>query len=233
MFTPLRVALLLLFLGLALSAKAKFESIVVEMTREPAMPATLVMSGLSNGRVEVAIDIDAEGKLQEWLVLSASHRELIAPCVEALQVWKYTPARYEGLPVMAQLRLSIDISQRGSVVSRSIHDTMDDFINRLAGKRPDYRIYRAEELDRAPTVVASMAPRYSKDAEKEGVRGRVQVHFYIDEQGTVRMPAVPAESNPYLSTAALQAMRLWKFEPPTYGGRPVLVAAMQEFNFGE
>ena len=70
------------------------------------------------------------------------------------------------------------------------------------------------------------------EAEQKGVSGRVKVHFYIDEQGAVRMPAVPADAQPYLATVAIKALREWKFQPPTSRGRPVLVAAAQEFAFG-
>jgi len=57
------------------------------------------------------------------------------------------------------------------------------------------------------------------------------VYFYIDEKGAVRMPAVDASANPYLSDIAVAAVREWRFEPPTSRGKPVLIAASQEFNF--
>jgi outer membrane biosynthesis protein TonB len=60
----------------------------------------------------------------------------------------------------------------------------------------------------------------------------VQVHFYIDEKGVVRMPAVQNGPHPYLMEMAVEAMKGWKFEPPTSRGRPVLVAAAQTFEFG-
>lgn len=226
----LRLALLLL-LAPALGA-ALFTPITIEVTEEPQMPAALRMNGLSDGRVNVAIDIGPDGRPTDWLVLSASHRELIRPCVVALQRWRYTPARYEGQPVPAQLRLEIELSQTGIVVSRSVLDTMADMMERLGGRPYDYQNCPASEIDRLPVPVSTVAPRYALEAEKEGVRGRVKVYFYIDEKGDVRMPAVPADTHPYLSSVAIEALKGWKFEPPTRRGRPVLVAAAQEFSFG-
>ncbi len=211
---------------------AAFESIAVEVTEEPQMPAVLRMNGLSNGRVVVVIDVGPDGRLVDWLVLSASHRELIKPCVEALQVWRYRPARYNGQPVLAQLQLSIDLSQTGAVVSRSVLDMAGDMIERLGGRPLDFQACPASEIDRPPVPVETIAPRYATEAEKEGVRGRVTVHFYIDEKGVVRMPAVQADAHPYLSSVAIEALKGWKFAPPTRHGRPVLVAAAQEFSFG-
>jgi len=214
-------------------AQGKFESIGVEVTMEPQIPAALMMSGLRDGRVIVAIDIDAEGKLADWLVLAASHRELIRPCVVALQNWAYRPARYDGVPVLAQLQLSIDISQKGAVISRTAVETLADMVERIGPRRSDYQVCPASEIDRQPAALFTVAPRYAADAQKQGVKGRIKVHFYIDEKGTVRMPAVPADAEPYLSSMAIKALREWRFEPATRRGKPVLVAAAQEFAFGD
>lgn len=227
-----RLALLLLLIPLP-GLGAAFEAIGVDVTVQPQMPAVLMMEGLRHGQVVVVIDVDAEGKLTEWLVLGASHRELIRPCVEALQLWRFRPARYDGVPVLAQLRLTIDVSQRGAVISRNVAETMTDLIERLGLRRYDYQACPAAEIDRPPVAIHTVAPRYAEDAVKQGVRGRIKVFFFIDEQGAVRMPAVQADAQPYLSSMALKAMREWKFEPPTRRGLPVLVAATQEFNFGE
>jgi len=231
MKTALRLAVLLL--APVPGLWAAFQSIAVEITEEPELPAGIRLHGLDgDGRVEVAIDVAPDGRLTDWLVLGASHRDLIKPCVDALQHWRYTPARYNGQPVLAQLRLSIEISQSGMVVSRSVLDTVGVMMERLGGRPFDYESCPASEIDRPPVAVTTVAPRYAQEAEKEGVRGRVKVYFFIDETGAVRMPAVPADSHPYLSNVAIEAMRGWKFEPPTRHGRPVLVAATQEFTFG-
>lgn len=211
---------------------AAFEPATVEVTELPQMPAMLRMNGLMNGEVAVAVDVGVDGRPVDWLVLGASHRELIRPCVEALQRWRYTPARYDGQPVLAQLRLVIDISQTGAVVSRNATESMTDLVEKLTGRPFDYQACPANQIDRPPVAVTTVAPRYAVEAEKEGLRGRVSVHFYIDEQGGVRMPAVRADAQPYLSAMAIEALKGWKFEPPTRRGRPVLVAAVQEFSFG-
>jgi len=59
----------------------------------------------------------------------------------------------------------------------------------------------------------------------------VEVRFYIDETGAVRMPAVDSDAHPYLAETAVTAVKEWRFAPPTHDGRPVLVAASQVFDF--
>jgi TonB family protein len=94
-----------------------------------------------------------------------------------------------------------------------------------------YRPGRSAQLDRPLVRISGGAPKYAMAAAKDGVRGRVEVHFYIDETGAVRQPAISSAANPYLAEQAVEALRAWKFEPATSGGRPVLVVASQEFNF--
>lgn len=210
---------------------AAFETVGVVVTAEPQIPARLRMEGLRDGRITFAVDVDAEGKLMDWIVIEASHADLIAPCTEAVRRWEFIPARYDGVRVPARTQFTLNISQSGAVISRTTVDALNDFIERLASRPLDYRISRADEIDRPLAVITRVSPDYARDAERQGVGGRVRVYFFVDEEGNVRLPAVPAETHPYLSAIAVKAMREWKFTPPTRAGRPVAVEAVQEFNF--
>jgi TonB family protein len=214
------------------SAQTAMEPVGVEVTVEPQIPARLRMEGLRDGKVTFAVDVDAEGKLVDWLVIEASHHELVAPCIEAIKRWRFTPARYDGARVPARTKFTLNISQTGAVVSRNTVEMINEFMENLAGRPLDYRICRPGELDRPLEVVTRVSPHYGRDAERQGVGGRVMVYFFVDEQGNVRLPAVPAETHPYLSGIAVRAMRDWKFTPPTREGRPVAVEARQAFVFG-
>lgn len=220
--------------GLLATAPAQpaMEPVGVEVTVEPQIPARLRMEGLRDGKVTFAVDVDAEGKLEDWLVLEASHHDLVAPCVEAIRRWRFTPARYDGARVPARTKFTLNISQTGAVVSRNTAEMMGEFMESLTGRPLDYRICRPDELDRPLEVITRVSPPYGRDAERQGVSGRVTVYFFVDEQGNVRLPAVPAETHPYLSGIAVRAMRDWKFTPPTRDGRPVAVEVKQAFVFG-
>lgn len=230
---PMRKSLLPLLLGLTLTLPlaASFENAKVEMTVEPQIPARLRMDGMKEGSVILALDITADGRLADILVTMASHQELIRPCLEAARQWRFTPARYEGAPTAARLILTLNLSQTRMVVSRSSSEMIGDWTEQMVGRRPDHQLCPSDEIDRPLAAVHRVSPAYARDVANLGVRGRVRVHFFVDEQGNVRLPAVPEDTHPYLSFIATEAMRAWKFEPPTRRGRPVLVAAVQEFDF--
>lgn len=226
------VAVLLLGLVAVVPLPAAFEPVKIEVTVEPEMPAVLRMTGLRDGRVAMALDVNADGRLTDCLVVAASHRELIRPCVAAVRKWRYQPARFDGEAAAVRMELVINMSQTGAVISRTALETMTDLFEQIAGRPNDYEICPASAVDRPLVAINRVNPEYARDAQKAGVSGQVRVHFYVDEQGNVRLPAVPAETHPYLSSIAVEAMRSWKFAPPTRHGQPVLVAAVQEFDFG-
>jgi TonB family protein len=228
----LRPVVLFALAALAVSRLcASIESIKIDPTFVPRIRPTLLMSGITEGKVALVIAVSAEGRLTDWLVLGYTDRLMVDTCLEALKEWTITPARVDGQPVPAQVELTIDVTAEGVVVSRSGPQDPDQIVRRITGNPIKYQTSSAPQLDRTLVRINTVAPKYALAAARQGVHGKVQVHFYIDEQGGVRMPAVDADAHPYLSDIAVAAIREWRFEPPTRHGRPVLIAASQEFDF--
>jgi len=223
---------LILLLASLITTRAAFESVGIEMTVEPQLPAVLRMEGIREGRVVFALSVSAEGRLTDSLLLAASHKQLVRPCLEALQEWRFQPARLDGQPVSVGLELEITISQTGAVISRTPIEMLNDFALRITGRPFDYKICSAGQIDGPLVPIKQVNPAYDVQAARAGISGRVRVKFYVDEQGNVRLPTVSSETHPYLSAAAVEALSNWKFAPPTRNGEPVLVAAAQDFVFG-
>lgn len=234
MNTPLKISALLI-LGALTAARlsAGFESFKIEPTVKPQYSPVMQMEGVTEGAVIFAVEISADGKLSDCLPIAYTHPALVRPCLEALKEWKITPARLDGQPVAVQAELTVNFKAEGVVISRtSLFDVVQHFREVFGYPFESYPC-PADELDGVPTRLATVSPLYSKDAEKDGVRGPVLVHFYIDQNGAVRMPSVKGNVHPYLSDVAVAAVREWRFAPPTSKGKPVLVAAVQEFDFSK
>lgn len=212
---------------------AAIESIKIDATPLPQYSPSMQMDGVTSGQVVFAIDVDATGVLTDLLVLGYTHRGLVEPCRTALKQWKITPAKIDGAPVAVQTELTINFTAEGVIISSTPVIYLEQRVRELFGYQMKNRPKTVSELDRIPARVNTVTPVYAKDAEADGVRGKVQVHFYIDSTGTVRMPAVDANAHPYLAQAAVAAVREWKFEVPTANGKPVLIAARQDFEFGK
>ncbi len=84
----------------------------------------------------------------------------------------------------------------------------------------------------APVVVEKVAPTYPEDARKEGVTGDVVVDIVVDSTGEVGPADVVEEPDPRLGSAAVDAVRQWRFEPATDGGgEPVKVCYLVTIRF--
>lgn len=222
--------LFLFFAVVASPINAAVERLKIEPTYMPQLSPVMLMEGITQGKVVVAIEVSAEGKLTDFLVLAHTHPALARNCINALKLWKYVPARIDGVPVPVLTELTIHFSAEGVVISRNMMD-LDDFMQRMVERRLALTRRPASALDSAPVVLTKVAPKYAREAEEQGVRGEVTVHFYIDEKGAVRMPSVEGEPHPYLAQQALDAVRVWRFTPATSRGKPVMVSARQNFSF--
>jgi protein TonB len=75
---------------------------------EPRLPSS-VRRSRSAERVELIVVIDREGYVASARVRFASHEALAAPCLEAVQSWRFRPAMRDGRPVAVRLALPLVI----------------------------------------------------------------------------------------------------------------------------
>ena len=231
----LRIPLLLVITA-ATQALAAFESAKLSPDNYmPQFPASLIIDGVTEGHATFAVSVSPDGKLIESLPLAYTHEAFVRVCREVMKDWKIVPARLDGQNVPVQMELRFDFKREGVVETSSINIAnhfLESLVPGMADNRLAFRLTREKELDHPPVPIATVRPEYATQAEKAGVRGKVQVYFYIDQKGEVRLPSVTVEAHPYLSDIAVTALRQWHFAPPTRHGEPVLVAASQEFDFG-
>ena len=214
------------------AAPSEWQSLGYERTVEPVFPAHLLRVGMLEGQARVAIDTDVDGKLVEWLVTGYTHKEFADAAVAAIKRWHFFPARLKGEPVGTIVELSFAFSTEGIVVSTmDMNDYVESRHMKLLPGSFAFLPCTPKQLDRAPTPVVTVPPHYGTNLAKQGIKGSVQIDFYIDETGAVRLPCVAADDSGVLTALAIDALRQWKFAPPTSGGRPVLVKASQEFRF--
>ena len=88
----------------------------------------------------------------------------------------------------------------------------------------------SEHLD-PPKVVNEVPPLYTESAFKHGVEGRVVLKVIIRKDGTVGPIRVHESLEVGLDSAAIEAVRLWTFEPATVDGEPINVLADVEVDF--
>jgi TonB family protein len=198
----------------------------------PVVTSSLRVSALGDQRVRIAVQIDEKGRAVDWLIVAYSRRAFTDNTIDAVRRWQFEPVKIEGVPVPAQTTFDIEFKGADVVSISSVTEQLETVMRNMGIERLEYRPCPLRDLDRIPLLLNAVAPRYAIEARDQGVRGTVEVQFFIDEQGTVRMPAVLQADRLDLAQMALEAVRQWKFEPPTHKGSPVMISAVQHFEFG-
>jgi TonB family protein len=215
------------------AAPTEWQSLRYDRSFDPVFPAHLLRVGVMEGEARVAIDTDANGKLVEWLVTGYTNKEFADAAVMSIKHWSFFPAMLKGEPVGTIVELSFQFSTKGIIVATT---NMNDFVEgrsmRLLPGSFAFFPCMPSQLDQAPTPIVKFPPPYGTNLAKQGIKGTVRIDFYIDETGAVRMPCVAADDSGVLPALAIEALKQWKFSPPTSHGRPVLVKASEEFRFG-
>lgn len=207
-------------------------TLVIRKSPNPITPSRLAELGILDGEVRLVINVDAMGKLSEWLVVGYTHPALADAVVAAVKRWEFEPPHFHGEPVSVQRELQFRFESHGAVVSIDSATYIESYLAQHFPERYVFRPCSLKDLDRIPTPLNAPPPTLAP-AKRLGVQGEshVTVEFFIDPSGVTRMPSVIASEDPELAAASVQAVRDWRFEPPTERGRPTLVHVQQTFRF--
>ena len=198
----------------------------------PVFPQPLIQAGIREGEVRVAFSVDERGHVDDAIATEYTHPEFGRVASDAVKRWRFEPARYRGQPVGSAADVVIRFLVEGTVVvSLTPTELLSIRINSLTTQDTASRPRALKELDRIPIPLSTKSPGFPERLAKSGAEANVTVDFYIDESGVVRLPSISADADPELGALAIEAIRTWKFEPPTCKGRPVLVRASQRFDF--
>jgi TonB family protein len=74
-----------------------------------------------------------------------------------------------------------------------------------------------------PKIVQKVNPVYPEQCRKERIQGVVVLRIVIAKDGTAKDVQVEKSDNPDLSTAAINAVKYWKWEPALKDGKPTEV----------
>lgn len=214
--------------GLTHAASPRKNVLEIAYIPSTAFPHELVQRGVMAGEADAIVSIGPEGRTVDWLVTACTDPAFEKMAAELLPEIEYRlpDAGARTGPVRVPLRFLFEA--RGVVVSHSVNDTIDNLINRVLTPLRIDKLGTRSQLDRALTPQKTVAPLYP-EAIHDAAGSRVTLEFLIDQNGRVRMPVLHEGENQLLANAAAVALLEWRFTPPTRDGRPVIVAARQEF----
>jgi TonB family protein len=213
----------------------EYVPVKINQTEDATYPSSAVSAGVKSGAASIAISVDDQGKLTDTLVTAYSHPAFAERALSALSKWTFEPARIHGIARNSKADLTFWFEMKGvAVVSMDIMTDSELLHYKVAGSSDAYSACKLSELDHIPNPKKIVAPVYPKQMARSSQGGHLQVEFYIDPEGHVRMPSVSPEAieaNEELAAVAVTAVSQWQFDRPLSKGVPVLVLAHQDFDF--
>lgn len=192
-------------------------------------PSRLLNQGVTHGEASVVIEIDHAGRVTDRLLTSYTHPDFGDEAMRTIRQWSFEPGTADGRPVISVLTVNFEFTTRGVLAYERHTDALP--LDAYYANRFAYYPHGEETLDQKPVAVTTVAPIYPEHWQAGGHVGLVTVQFFIDEEGRARMPIVIGRADPLLGAAATAALKGWKFQPPSAGGKPVLVHAELTFVF--
>jgi TonB family protein len=198
----------------------------------PEFPGYVRATENGRGVVTVAIGRDAEGRVNDVLVLDSTHARLSQSVVAAVQEWKFKlPANPPPRGRAIHPIVRFVFGAKGVVVVSALTGS-------LAAKDRDVKdnapliLPSFADLDSEPKPLNHPMPRFTGAAAERVAGGTATIKYFVDETGKVRVPIVVDCTSPAVGHAALAAVEQWTFEPPRIAGRPTIALEVGSFTFG-
>ncbi len=218
--------------------------ILVVAEPRPGFPLSLWNEGIATGQATLAVTVDENGTLEDWLVIEATHTSLVAAIEAVVEQWVFEPAVVEGTTIHATqcLPLLFDTSQL--LTSERMSENRNLRENHYLAKRSQsfrrnpidnsLRFAKPSALDQYPEPLVRPRPLLTQAALEESRGSRASFKFYIDTFGNARMPTLFKLYGKVATEALLawqEALKSWRFKPLTSNGKPVVVEVVQSFEF--
>jgi TonB family protein len=172
------------------------------------------------GTVWLQLWVGEEGKVLEAKVQKSDAEVFNQAAIDAGRQWLFKPASANGKPI-------------------SVWITVPFRFKLMDGKKTEEAIKKQEknppsddvQFETAPEAIHRVFPKYPEDAKKEKLEGTVWLKVWIDESGRVTNATVQKSDTKVFESAAVAAVKQWKFKPAIAKGKPVSVWVSIPFRF--
>jgi TonB family protein len=96
---------------------------------------------------------------------------------------------------------------------------------------PGSKTYTTEDGVKEPKILTKVPPAYPQEMRDKGIQGVVVIEAVIDEEGKPWSLTVVKSDNEGFNASALEAVKQWRWEPPTLNGKPVSLRWTLTLNF--
>jgi TonB family protein len=193
---------------------------------EPVYPYALLRDRIK-GSATVAFLVNSKGEVGQLVVTAASKPEFGLAVAAAIEAFQFTPGLKAGQPTNAGLKIEQEFDYSGF---GNVDAGRGAALLSIEKKHPE-KILSAKKLDKPLQPLSRRPPVFPISLLGRLDRGSATAEVLIDEEGKVCLPRIVKATDPAFGYAAVQAVIDWRFEPPTVGGKPVVVRVQVPFEF--
>ncbi len=176
------------------------------------------------GKAELFFAINAQGRVTQVKIVSATNEAFGQAAQAALECWKYKPAELDGKPVPA-------LGRKEMQFKLYLPEESADLRLLQAIKKGKVHFAKVSELDVPLRPITSEVPQYPMSLIDERPAGTTVIECIIDRSGRVCLPRIISSSKDAFGWAAATAVMHFRFAPPKMEGKPVDVKVRIPFKF--
>lgn len=199
---------------------------VAEFSPDPEYPPHLLEHRI-DGAVDVAFEVEKDGKVGEVKVLNATHPDFVRPALDALARYKFKPAMQGDLAVKETKTASLTFEYEGHITGDKITPFQ---ANALALDKPD-TVSAQEICDKEPEILVLPDPVFPLDQLSSAKAGEVDVTFTVNERGLCEGITVGQATSPSCGASVAAALEATVFKPAMRGGQTVAVKMKRHYQF--
>ncbi len=162
------------------------------------------------GTVELGAVVGIDGVPSEFQVRRSLGYGLDEKAIQAVSKWRFQPGTKDGVAVPVIVTVQVNFR------------LLDDPKNANAGVAPSAN---------GPQVIKRVAAKYTDEARKKNIQGRVGLRVTVGADGTTKEVQVLSPLDPGLDQKAIESVKQWQWEPAKQDGKPIDAAAMVDITF--
>ena len=176
------------------------------------------------GAVVLKAIISKEGDVENLTVLSGP-LELRASAIDAVRLWKYKPYLLNGQPTEVDTTITVHYTLGNATPNHAANPTEDP------SSTDSTAPVKLGPGITPPVVLTSVEAKYTPQALKDKISGKVLVRLVVDTSGNPTNVRVVRSLNAGLDEKAVEAIKQYKFNPAVRDGQPVATELSIEVNF--
>ncbi len=193
------------------------------------------------GMVVLKVQISKTGDVENMQLISG-HPMLAPSAIDAVKQWKYKPYLLNGEPVEVETNVTVNFTLPDKLPAEGVVGDMPGGIpeGEKGGIAPStpadaphlavpQRIRVSAGVSQR-LLVTKVPPQYPQEAKDQHIQGVVVMQVIIDKEGNVANVQL-ISGHPMLASAAIDAVKQWKYKPYLLNESPVEVETQVQVNF--